>query len=309
MYHFHPDHSNVTPQVFTANPLLTESDRVTSCAVRNQNHRSGLTLVELLMAMAISSILIVALGGIVTATQSAWIHSQGIEDSQAQVTATFDRIKMMVSQAGVYQVSGQPPQVGLAVVTHSWNYVDIPDTLVVWTGGRNGGISDNGTLTRLPKMNELLIYTLDPNDPHNLIEVALPESTTEIDFNSSSFKNTIRTAIKSKNAESALLCNRFKNSQYILSGSPWGPATGILLFEITKTPSDSSLGAVTAGTSSWMNLSWPQGTVSASSGLRQVSVQYEAHIEISERTSLNEVNSTTALPFFGSCSRLYAYTP
>jgi len=309
MYHFHPDHSNAAPQVFATGPLFTESDRVPSCAVRNQIQRSGLTLVELLMSMAISSVLIVALGGIVTATQSAWIHTQGIEDSQAQVTATFDRIKMMVSQAGVYQVSGQPPQVGLAVVTHPWNYIDIPDTLIVWTGGRNGGISDNGTLTRLPKMNELLIYTLDPNDPHNLIEVALPDSTTEIDFNSSSFKNTIRTAIKSNTAESALLCNRFKNSQYLLSGTPLGPAAGNLFFEIIKTPSDSSLSGVTAGTSSWMNLSWPQGIVSASSGLRQVSVHYEAHIEILERTSLNDVNSTTALPFFGSCTRIYAYTP
>jgi hypothetical protein len=261
------------------------------------------------MAMAISSILIVALGGIVTATQSAWKHTQGIEGSQTQVTAAFDRIKMMVSQAGVYQISGQPPQVGLGVVTHPWNYYDIPDTLVVWTGGRNGGISDNGTLTRLPKMNELLIYTLDPNDPHNLIEVALPNVSTEIDFNSASFKNTIRTAINSSRAEAALLCNRLKTSQYFLSGAPWGPSTGNLFFDIKKTPTDSSLSGVSPGTSSWMNLAWPQGTVSASSGLRQASIRYEAQIELAEGTSLNDVNSTTALPFFGSCSKLYAYTP
>ncbi|MFK7779016.1 MAG: prepilin-type N-terminal cleavage/methylation domain-containing protein [Gimesia sp.] len=309
MYHFHPDNSNPAPQVFASGPLFIKRGRVLSCAIRNQEHHGGFTLVELLMAMAISSILIVALGGIVSATQSAWKHSRGIEDTQAQVTAAFDRIKMMVSQAGVYQVSGQPPRIGLAVVSHSWNYYDIPDTLVVWTGGRNGGISDQGTLTRLPKMSELLIYTIDPNDTHNLIEVALPESNTDVDFSSSSFKNLIRTVINSSSAESALLCNRLKNSQYYLSGSPWGPAAGNLLFEIIKTPSDNSLSSVTTGTSDWLNLSWPQGTASATSGLRQVSIRYEAHIEILERSSLNEVNSNTALPFFGSCSRLYAYTP
>jgi len=309
MYLFHPENLHAAPQVFATGPLSGKRGRVACCAIRNQAQHSGLTLVELLMSMAISSILLVALGGIVTATQSAWIHSRGIEDSQSQVSAAFDRIKMMVSQAGVYQVSGQTPQVGLGVVTHTWNFYDVPDTLVVWTGGRNGGISEQGTLARLPKMSEILIYTIDPNDKHNLIEVALPESNTDVDFNSSSFKNLIHTAINSDSAESALLCNRLKNSQFFLSGTPWGPAAGNLLFGIIKTPSDSSLSGVTVGTSNWLNLDWPQGTASASSGLRQVCVQYEAHIEIFERTSLNEVNSKTALPFFGSCSRLYAHTP
>lgn len=280
-----------------------------SCAVRNQVSRGGLTLVELLMSMAISSILIVALGGIVTATQSAWKHTQGIEDSQAQVTATFDRMKMMITQAGVYQVSGQPPQVGLAVVTNSWNSIDIANTLVVWTGGRNGGISDQGTLTRLPKISELLIYTSDPDDAHNLIEIALPSVDSSIDFNSSSFNSTIRSAIKSSNAESALLTNRIKSSQFILSGNPWGSPVGNVRFDIVKTPSDSSLSGVVPGTSGWMNLPWPQGTASSTSGLRQATINFEIQLEAAERTSLNDVNSTTALPFFGSSSRLYAYTP
>ncbi|MFH1299882.1 MAG: prepilin-type N-terminal cleavage/methylation domain-containing protein, partial [Planctomycetota bacterium] len=282
---------------------------VHSCAVRNQVDRRGLTLVELLMSMAISSILIVALGGIVTATQTAWKHTQGIEDSQAQITAAFDRMKMMVSQAGIYQISGQPPQVGLAVVTHTWNSIDIPDTLVVWTGGRNGGISDLGTLTRLPTINELLIYTIDPNDSHNFVEIALPAVNASIDFNSSSFKNTIRSAITSSSAESALLSNRVKSSQYMLSGRPWGAAIGNIRFDLVKSPSDTSLSGVAPGTSAWMSLPWPQGTASASSGLRQATVNYEVQFEVTERTSLNDVNSPTALPFFGSSSRLYAYTP
>ncbi len=288
---------------------MIEQDRVHCCAERNQRTRRGLTLVELLMSMAISSILIVALAGIVTATQTAWKHTQGIEDSQAQVTAAFDRIKMMVSQAGIYQISGQTPRVGLAVVSHPWNSIDIPNTLVVWTGGRNGGISDQGTLKRLPNINELLIYTIDPNDPHNFVEIALPAVDASIDFNSSSFSSTIRSAIKSSSAESALLSNRVKSSQYVLSGNPWGPAVGNIRFDLVKTPSDASLSGVSPGTSAWMNLPWPQGTASASSGLRQATVNYEIQFEVTERTSLNDVNSSTALPFFGSSSRLYAYTP
>lgn len=295
--------------MFSAGPLLIEKGRVHSCAVRNPVSRGGLTLVELLMSMAISSILIVALGGIVTATQSAWKHTQGIEDSQAQITATFDRMKMMITQAGVYQVGGQPPQVGLAVVSHPWNSIDIANTLVVWTGGRNGGISDQGTLTRLPKISELLIYTSDPNDAHNLIEIALPDVDSAIDFNSSSFNSTIRSAIKSSDAESALLTNRIKSSQFILSGSPWGSPVGNIRFELVKTPSDSSLSGVAPGTSDWMNLSWPQGTASSTSGLRQATINIEIQLEAAERTSLNDVNSTTALPFFSSSSRLYAYAP
>lgn len=261
------------------------------------------------MAMTISSILIVALAGIVTATQSAWKHTQGIEDSQAQITASFDRMKMMISQAGVYQVNGQPPQVGLAVVTTPWNYMDIPDILVVWAGGRNGGISQSGVLNRLPRINELLIYTSDPDDRQNFVEIALPDINSNIDFNSSSFYGTIRSAIVSNHAEKALLSNRLCNSQYLLSGKPWGSKIDNIFFEISRTPSDASLSGVSPGTSGWMNLDWPQGTASSSSGLRQVTVNYLIQFETTEQTSLNEVNSTTALPFFGASSRLYAYSP
>ncbi len=261
------------------------------------------------MSMAISSILIVALAGIVTATQSAWQHTRGIEDSLAQINASFDRIKLMISQAGVYQVSGQPPRVGLAVVTNSWNSIDIPNTLVVWSGGRNGGLSEQGTITRLPQLNEILIYTVDSADPHKLIEIAFPDVTTTIDFNSSSFNGTIRSAIKSNQGESALLSDRIKCSQYILGGNPWGPMDGNVFFRLVKTPSDSSLSSVSPGTSAWMNLAWPQGTVSASSGLRQVTVNCEVQFETAEQTDLNEINSASALPFFASGSRYYAYTP
>ncbi len=261
------------------------------------------------MAMSISSMLIVALGGIVTATQSAWEHTQGIEDSQAQTTATFDRIKMMVSQAGVYQVNGQPPQVGLAVVTHSWTYFDLPDTLVVWTGGRNGGISDQGVLTRLPNINELLVYTIDPNDSHNIVELAFPDVDLSIDFNDFFFDYSIRYLIDSNYAESVLLSNRVKSSQYVLSGRPLRQSTGNLRFEIVKTPSDASLSGVSSGTSAWMSLPWPQGTASSSTGLRQITVYFETQFETMERSALNDINSSTALPFFGSSSRYYAYTP
>jgi prepilin-type N-terminal cleavage/methylation domain-containing protein len=269
----------------------------------------GFTLVELLMAMSISAILIMALAGIVTATQSAWKHTQGIEDSQAEITASFERMKMMISQAGVYQLNGQAPQVGLAVVTRPWNYIDIPDVLVVWSGGRNGGISQNGVLNRLPRMNELLIYTSDPADPQHFVEIALPDVTTDMDFNSATFASAIRSAIQSNQAEKALLSQRLKTSQYLLSGEPWGPSAANIIFTMTQTPDDTSLSGVTPGTSAWMNLAWPQGTVSASSGLRQVSINYEIQFETAEQTALNEINSATALPFFGSSSRLYAYTP
>ncbi|HBL41833.1 prepilin-type N-terminal cleavage/methylation domain-containing protein [Gimesia sp.] len=309
MFHFHPDHLKAASPVFSEVLFDKKQTGVRCCAVRKGNCRRAFTLVELLMSMAISSMLIVALAGIVTATQSAWQHTRGIEDSQSQINATFDRIKLMISQAGVYHISGQPPRAGLAVVTNSWNSIDIPNTLVVWSGGRQGGLSAQGTITRLPQLSEILIYTVDPADAHNLIEIAFPDANTTIDFNSASFNNTIRSAINSSQAESALLSNRVKCSQYLLSGTPWGPAVGNVFFSLVKTPSDSSLGSVSPGTAAWMNLAWPQGTASASSGLRQVTVNCEVQFETAEQTDLNEVNSTSALPFFASGTRYYAYTP
>lgn len=309
MFHFHPDNLKADVPVFSEGPFNSKWTCVRCCAVRKEHFYRGFTLVELLMSMAISSILIVALAGIVTATQSAWQHTRGIEDSQAQINAAFDRIKLMISQAGVYHVSGQSPRAGIAVVSNSWNSIDIPNTLVVWSGGRNGGLSEQGTITRLPELSEILIYTVDPADPHNLIEIAFPNAGNTIDFNSSSFNNTIRSAIQSSQAESALLSNRIKCSQYILGGNPWGPMAGNVFFSLVKTPSDSSLSSVSPGTADWMNLSWPQGTASASSGLRQVTVNCEVQFETAEQTEWNEINSTSALPFFASGSRYYAYTP
>lgn len=260
------------------------------------------------MAMAISSMLILALGGIVTATQTAWRHTQELEDAQAQTTAAFDRIKLMISQAGIYQVNGQPPQVGLAVVTSSWNYHNLPNILVVWTGGRNGGLSDQGVITRIPNLNEILIYMVDPYEKRTIVEFAFPDLDYPLDFNYVYFSNVIHFVIRTSYAEPVLLSNRVKRSKYVVSGEPWGKTTGNLLFEIVKTPSDASLSGISSGTSAWLNLPWPQGMVSSGSGLRQVTVNFETQFESRERSELNEINSSTALPYFGSSSRFYAYS-
>ena len=124
----------------------------------------------------------------------------------------------MVSQTGVYDLVGQPTRVGMAVVPRPVGTNSIPDVLVLWTGGRSGGMSANGVLNRLPIVGELLIYTWDSKRPNQLLEVAFPGQTASFDLAASDLATTVSNLLNSATAEKISLCDQLRQSTLSTSG-------------------------------------------------------------------------------------------
>lgn len=300
--------------------------------------KRGMTLAELLISMTILSMMSVVLAGMSNAVNSAWSYTKGIEETDLQAQAALERIGFMVSQAGTYKIAGQPTRLGAAVVSRPAGDKPLPDVLVLWTGGRSGGMSANGVQTRLPVASELLIYTWNASAPSQLIEVAFPDQTTAFDFASSDLTTQVTNLLASKTTEIIPLCERLRVSSLKGTGSaatlpsaptgpssPWGPSlpsappsspttssgtvseVGNVRFALTLTPNDSDLAATAPQTTAWTQLNWPQGKFGSRSGMRQASLRIELQVEPDGIVRASD--TVSAIPFFGSASVRYVYEP
>lgn len=261
-----------------------------------------MTLPELVMAVLITSILALVLGGVTSAVWAARQHVEGVEDATVQAEAALERIRYMISHTGVYKSGSQPVTDGLAVVNRSAGLESLPEVLVVWSGGRSGGMAAQGLKTQLPKVNELVFYLPQPSNPRVLVEMMIPGNATTIDFRSASFESTVLTLISGGGTETVPICDRLRVAS--VSGSP----RGALWFAVLRSPDAAALSA-TPGTSEWNALTWPQGIVNSSSGCRQATVQMELQVETRAYTAPGSGTSPTAIPFFGSASIRYEYKP
>lgn len=291
-----------------ARRLYCRPEHVHRCARTDRGAPSGITLIELTISLTITSFLTVILGALVMAVQTAWQYTSGLEEATMQANASLERMRYMVAQAGVYQTGGQPTTVGLAVVHHVWSGKSLPDVLVVWSGGRDGGMAATGLQNRLPLVSELVIYTWDSDAPHHLVELTFPTDSTEIDFASDSFPTAISNLLTTTSRKKLLLVDRLRRSQLSQSGASAAVFVGNVRFGLALTPTPNSLSGVTAGSAEWNALMWAQGIVTSEFGMRQATVRMELQIE-GRKQSADFVAETTALPFFGSVSYRYAYRP
>ncbi len=262
----------------------------------------GITLAEIVMAMMITSLLAVVMGGITSAVQSAREHVEGVEEATMQAEAAIERIRYMTSNIGTYEITGEPVTAGIAVVNRAAGLAYVPDVLVIWSGGRSGGMAAEGLLTTLPKVNELVMYLPDPDSPDTLVEVTIPANSTTIDFRSAGFESAVQTLLISGGLDKAPLCKLLRTVE--LEGSMWGAAW----FDVTQTPNESALVA-TPGTSQWNALPWAQGIVSSTSGCRQVTVRVELQVKARSYDNPGVDSSATSIPYFGSASYRYEYHP
>lgn len=285
MYRSHPDCRN-----------RAAAARCVRCA-------RGFTLVELLMAMTITSMLSIVLAGLIMAVQTARAHTEGLEESTIQAQVAIDRIKFMVSHAGVYQLAGQPTTLGVRVVNHTSSPEDLPDVLVVWSGGKDVSMADLGLQQQLPRINELILYSFDPDAPTHLVEISFPTNTADIDFRDAGFESTILSLTTSAQAEKTIICDRIRRSDY--SSNTGATPLVNMRFELIQTPRDDVLATAVPGTADWYDLGWAQGVVASDLGMRQANLRIE--LQIDQQPTHAEMS--TSIPFFGSASYRYVYRP
>jgi len=269
-----------------------------------QKLRAGFTLIELVISMSILSFAAAVFGGLVMAITAAWDHSTALEDSRRQAQSALSRIKWMIQQSGTYKVSGKSTQVGIAVVSTTWGSYQAPTSLVIWSGGTNGGMNSLGVQSRLPKASELVVYAPDTN-PARLVEVTFPGSSLDIDFQASSLATTVQTLMASTSRRSVLLCDRL----HVTATQGSSSSTGDIRFEVTSSPTDSQISAVAVASQGWNDLPWGQGLVAADRGLRTSNVRIELLLDPDPKKITTDNGYSTALPFLGSANRQYVFQP
>jgi prepilin-type N-terminal cleavage/methylation domain-containing protein len=289
--------------------LRQKSSRQRSDGCHGVALRSAFTLVEMLIAVSILGFSAAVMSGVLLAVNSAWDFSTALEDTRRQAQATSSRMKWMVQQAGTYKLSGQSTVIGLGVIPTSWGTYMAPTTLVVWSGGSNGGMTSQGVQTRLPLAGELIIFSPDPSNPAHLVEVSFPGNSTPVDFQAASFSTTIQTLMSLPTRQTVLLSDRLH-----VVPSPQGgtslSAVGSTRFERNLTPTDSQIASTAVGSLAWNSLSWGQGLVGSNQGLRTVSVRFEFLLDpVPNSSTTNSDGFTVAVPFFGSVNRQYVYQP
>ena len=290
-------------------PLDCAGIRIRRADVRRKKEklRAGFTLVEMIFSISILSFSAAVFGGLMLAISSAWDFSTALEDSRRQAQTTLSRIKWMVQQAGIYKVSGQSTTVGLAVIATNWGSYQAPTTLVVWSGGTNGGMNSTGLQVRLPLASELVVYTPDPVTPAQFMEITFPGNSTTVDFRAASLTTTIQSLLTSSSLQKIKLCDRVHVTLPPLSSQP---NVGDARFELSFSPTDSQIAGVTMGSQAWNALPWGQGLVGADRGLRTANVRFELMLDPDPKKSTITSNGyTTAIPFLGSVNRQYVYQP
>lgn len=268
------------------------------------------TLVEVLMATAITSFTVFVVGGLTLAVQSAKEYAEGQAEGAMRARAALDRISAMVAEAGTYRIAGQPTVLGLAVVDRVRGPMPLPEILVVWSGGRNGGLAAQGELTRLPRCDELVVYEADPANLRVLSETAFPGDSSSIDFSSTAFGATILSKLASAAAQRAVLCEPVRVVPLTGNPGPSIPDVPAVRFETESLPSDDDLLGVPSGTQAWLDLPWCQGIAAGGLGLRQTTVRTE--LQLFARRVAEDVRdpaSEPSLPFYGSAVRRHVHRP
>jgi len=268
--------------------------------------RAGFTLVELIFSMSVLSFSAAVFGGLMLAVNSGWDHATALEESRRQAQTSLSRIKWMVQQAGTYRVTGRPTTLGVAVIPTNWGSYQAPTMLVVWSGGSSGGMNAQGLQSRLPLASELVVYCPHPTAPTTLVEATFPTSNSTVDFASASFSSTIQSLLTSTTPQYVKLCDRLHVTVSTQAGLP---TLANIRFEMTSSPTDTDIAAVTVGSQGWNNLSWSQGLIAADRALRTTNLRIELMLDPNPKLTATNNGYTTAIPFPGSVNRQYVYQP
>lgn len=259
--------------------------------------RAGLTLVELLLAVSIMSIMAGMLGALAMAVQTSFEYSQGNGDAVQHARVNLDRISRLIAEA---TATAEYP--GVVVAYEDYGAWRFPDTLVIWhpTG-------DPANAAGPPLISELIIICPDPANPNRLIEATLPTDNRPVPASyaqdPASWYPILRALVGTSAARKTVLTNLMRASSATAVPGPATSATrlrGAVRFERELRPSAADWTRFTQGTLAWNNLAWPQGIYGTQTGLRQVWVRTELQLMPGEHVLAADTQGQQAIPFLGS---------
>jgi len=264
--------------------------------------RRGLTLIELMISIAVTTVLLGAIAGMAATVNQASTYNSGQNDAIQHGRVVLDRIERLVSEA--YALETYP---GVVVVDQTVSTYRYPDTLVIWhpTGAPANAAGP-------PLVKELVIICPNPSDAGELIEVTATADTRTVQLNEASlntssgrsFINGIKTATSSTIVQLTPLL-----ASAAVSNSKNAAIRGCVRFECELHPTATEVTNFRNNSTTWAALNWPQNLMSNTFGMRQVWLRSELQLLSEPRNADGTTTATTvALPFMGSATLYYTLT-
>ena len=292
--------------------------------------RTGISLIEVVMATALAALLAASLAGLAASTQQASDQASRIEAACLQHRVLQSRLSRAVARCGTYALPGQPTEFGLRVVRVDGEALGPAAAVVCWTGGRDSDRSRQPPQTTLPLASELIVFAPDPDDAARFGEVCFPAAVGTIDFDADdlTFRTKVNELLRSPQAEFAPLCGAVTHSSDTGATGGYGgyggsdPAAarrhyGRLAFqtsgdpafaaqmtavscELRKTPADAAIAAarISPIESDWDDLPWYRGNSTATTGQQHLWLAFEIQYDATSKAT-----TPSTYPLFGAVER------
>jgi hypothetical protein len=266
------------------------------------NKAAGLTMVELLFAMAAMAMVVGTLVGLSRTAELGFEYSTGYGAATQHAQVAMDRITRAIYGATANEQF--PGCIVVAETVSGWRY---PDTLVIWNPAKATGNSSATAVnpTGLPLYSELVIYCPHPSYPSQLVEITATYNTaTSPAVTDTSTWLTQIAAIKT-NAQSKIVTVTNLMRSCPISSTSGAVLRGAVRFETRLRPSQDDWNSFKSGSVTWQNLPWVQGLYGWQTGQRQVWVRMELQLVPQAPNGSASAANTVPAPFYGSASLHY----
>ena len=259
--------------------------------LRSRFARSGLSLVELLMSVAVLAMIAGVIGGLAVTAQSANEYSKGNGTAIQHARVVFDRIDRTIRNSTFNETFPS-----FKVVSWTLGTENFPDTLVVWLP-----IGNAMNPTGLPQRNELVVYQWNPTSPGELIELtdrAGPTTSVPAMSDDAGWRTLLTNLASSASATHVSLTTLLR----VAEPPTYAPGTlskrGVIRFREQMAPTAQEIANYRASSGSWSSLSWPLGLYGQTYGVVNRVCYIEMHLVPATESS----TSSEVIPFFWSSS-------
>ena len=268
--------------------------------------RTGLTLVEVIIATTVMAMTALALATLADAVRITDQHVAGQGTATQHARVVTDHINRVVRQA--WATEQFPGVVVFADEVTDWRF---PDTVVVWypdpelTDSSNNLLHADGTPANpdgLPLIRELVIFCPNPSNPAELLQITVPDDATEVPADTASLEAEIDLIKADTSATRVVLTDLIHVGEVTeVAANARGRLRAAVRFEVEYRPSENDWAQYKAGNIAWNALEWPQSIYGNDSGLRQVWLRTELQLDSQD----GQNSQSYTIPFFGSAAVYY----
>lgn len=259
--------------------------------------RRGVTLTELLIAVAVMAMMAVALSTLSTSVELIGSASRGRTEAVQHARVTLDRIQRTCREA-----TANASYPGFFAVPELVGSESFPVSLVVWRPATSAA-NPSGA----PLMSELVVYTTDATSPNQLLELSDPTDTRTSPAwtNLSTWRSEIASLRSRTTARRVVLTKLLRTATATNTTTGATQRLGTVRFDVSVRPSATEWSEFQANTRAWDEISWVLDIYGNSTGLRQSWCQIELQLMPGTESFATDTTGQSAIPFFGSAARYY----